>query len=883
MCLKTSSVLGDTYTTQKPEEDPKVVVPDQLDLDELVLEDDKYLFPKYYFATQSGIENVSKQNKSLKTQTLRFSDPIEDFAHDYTATMDSTRAVFDMGDDSLTEFFSRPIKIYESDWSTTTTFADNFNPWKLFFENPRVVNRTANFYLMRCTLNVKFVINGNSFHYGRILASYLPLAIYDTLSTFAALIPEDAVQESQCPHVFLDPTTSTGGTLKLPFFHHQNNLSIPDSDWDDMGTVFLRSLNALQHANGATDVATISVFAWAEDVQLSIPTTQESDALVPQSGVEKKSSMKGKKENEVDEANRTGVISGPASTVASIATALTAVPAISPYAKATAMGSTALANIAKQFGYCAPTVTKPPEAVKNTAASHMALTNVPQQLQKLSIDEKQELTIDPRISGIGPEDPLNIRNIACRESWLTTFNWNFGTAPETMLFNMAITPMIWAESGSTAYHFPACAMATMPFEYWTGSMKYRFQIVCSNYHKGRLKFVYDPRGNPNTEYNINYMEIVDIADKNDFTLTIGMAQPTTYVLNSSTPVQGTVSSDLYGVSPLTILPPFSNGILAVYVVNELTTPNSTISNDIQINVFVSAGDDFEVAVPSIYPNSFVFKPQSGVEMSVDNMQMDAPEQIGSTDVGTGVTNTDNNTDLVFMGERIDSFRSLLKRFNLHSAMSNVSTQNSWILTGRRCAFPYLRGNVTGAVDQTGAAAPYNYCNTVLLHWVTFAFSGWRGSIRWKVMPRGRITDNNYEMFVQRYMTFSGIKHFDISFVNPSYGSTDAVAHSAVYNPTFGLQTTSPPTGLPGVSYSTNMVNPTIEFEVPFYSHYRFVPGKQQDYTLNQPYTPGWDYCAATRIDNRCAFDTYVSAGEDFQVYFFTGLPRMYLELSPPAP
>ena len=37
-----------------------------------------------------------------------------------------------------------------------------------------------------------------------------------------------------------------------------------------------------------------------------------------------------------------------------------------------------------------------------------------------------------------------------------------------------------------------------------------------------------------------------------------------------------------------------NGVISVRVLNELTIPNSTIDNDISINVYVSAGDDFEL-------------------------------------------------------------------------------------------------------------------------------------------------------------------------------------------------------------------------------------------------------------------------------------------------
>jgi len=371
---------------------------------------------------------------------------------------------------------------------------------------------------------VEVVINGNGFQYGRMLVSYLPFSALDYLSTMAALIRSDLVQASQMPHIFLDPTTSTGGEMKLPFFNYTNYCEIPTSEWSELGRLYFRTLNSLKHANGATDVVTISVFAWAENVSMSVLTSVDQDTLTPQSG-------------EVEEANNKGMISGPATSVAKFAAYLSGVPYIGPFATATEIGAGAVAAMAKIFGYCRPNITKAPEPFRPTPFSSLAVTNVPDNAQKLTVDDKQELTIDPRISGLGGVDPLNIREIAKRESYLTTFTWPIGAAPDTMLWNARIDPVTWAEDTGppVSYHFPACAFAALPFQYWKGSMKFRFQIVASSFHKGRLKIVYDPNYIANntyltySEYNTNYLKIVDIAEEQDFTVEVGMGQNTSFL------------------------------------------------------------------------------------------------------------------------------------------------------------------------------------------------------------------------------------------------------------------------------------------------------------------------------------------------------------------
>jgi hypothetical protein len=75
---------------------------------------------------------------------------------------------------------------------------------------------------------------------------------------------------------------------------------------------------------------------------------------------------------------------------------------------------------------------------------------------------------------------------------------------------------------------PSLAYASMPFQFWKGTIKYRFQVCSSSFHKGRLKFVWDPFGTPTiaAEYNTAYTQIVDISEANDFTIEVGWGQTT---------------------------------------------------------------------------------------------------------------------------------------------------------------------------------------------------------------------------------------------------------------------------------------------------------------------------------------------------------------------
>lgn len=840
------------------------------------------------FSPHSGVPNdmsVMKMSTRTQYENVEFRDQMPTYQSNVDSGSDPTRYLQDANDATLDHFFSRPIKVFEQEWGTGTTLAFDFDPWSEYFNNKRVVNRIANYNLLRAKLHVKVVINGNGFQYGRAICAYQPLDGFDDLSTFSALVPSDLVQTSQLPHIYLDPTTSTGGEMELPFFYFKNYMSIPEADWQAMGQLYFRSLNSLQHANGATDQVTISIFAWASDVSTSVLTSQNPLTISAQSG----------KESEIDEANRTGVISGPASAVAKISNALSVLPPIRPYALATSEAAGAVARVAKSMGYCRPAVTKNPDPLRPTPTSHLAATDVPDTALKLTIDDKQELSIDPRIAGLGPSDPMSIKEIAKRESYLTKFAWNIGTAPETLLWNARIDPVTWAEDTGPpqSFHFPACCMAALPFKFWTGSMRFRFQVVCSAFHKGRLKIVYDPNFLDSNEYNTNYLQVVDIADTQDFTIEIGNGQPYT-LLNHHEPGFDSVTQ-MYSTTAYTAQEQ-GNGVVGVYVVNELTTPNSTVTNDIEVNVFVSMGDDFEVFVPDNKFQNFVFKPpgtpsfaalkaQSGSEEVVSEAQNTAEPSAPLQQLadGVGPTLQDNALiNMVYTGESIMSFRQLLKRYNLwrRELAANVLAPVQWL--GVRTAFPFLRGSVTGAVDLTAAALSYNYCNTVLLHWVTMAFSSYRGGIRYKMMINNRSIENadadpnlQTSLYVERVPLNDGL-YSNTKVAYPVYASSAEASVEVI--PGGGNQAL---TGTRGQLFATTEINPTAEFEVPYYSPLRFTPGKQQDLTTGATLSEGFQFIMTGTMSNREVVDFHVAAAEDFQVYFWTGLPRMYFESAPP--
>jgi len=856
-------------------------------------QDDDEFEPQSGMVSESG---VMKQVKAARYQNVAFTEQHEPYLYDTEAPVDPTRNLQCTDDATLDNFFSRPIKVAEYEWGVTNNFWQQLNPWSAFFENPRVINRIVNYNLLRAKLKMKLVINGSGFHYGRALASYKPMHTFDDLSEDVFTQEYDAIQASQLPHVYLNPTTSQGGEITAPFFWNKNWLSIPDGEWGDMGNLTIRGLGSLEHANGANDRCTISIFVWAEDVELAVLTSAEPEALTAQSGTE------------IDEANAKGLISGPATAIASTAAKLTNIPRIAPFAKATEIGANAVSDMAKLFGLSAPPLTKTPDPYTPRAVSTMANSTLPQTINKLSLDDKQELSIDPRIAGIGGADALNIKEIAKRESYIGKFVWAEGTAPETAIGSIRVDPCIFQQSirsAKVAFHFPPCAVAAMPFKYWTGTMRYRFMIACSSFHKGRLKVVYEPNSLASNEYNTNYVQIVDLADRTDFTIEVGNGQPNTLLTHCDpgvaapadvfAPGSGVMSREDYG-----------NGTITLSIVNELTSP-TTATQSLDIYCFVSAGEDFECFVPDGKFQQFVFKPQSGLALNSDfepqsgslveqsvtlhadgmNAQEEsAPLQNIADSLGPTKHHHDM-LNLVYTGEKIQSFRQLLKRFNLHTTGGIIEANNKdFEIGGAMPMFPFLRGTVDGAVHERDGNIRYNFCNTVLLHWITYSFAGWRGGIRWKITKSGSAIYGEL-MHGEAEMGDVGVLAYEYfgRQITPIGNIHDAAQRTVVdYN-----ITGNPRVGgavLPGVKgkiYTSGAVNPTMEFEVPYYNQKRFSPAKVENRTGLAIHEPNFNWRINDRGSTSVCYNMHCAAGEDFQCYFWTGLPVMYYEPTVPQP
>jgi hypothetical protein len=864
--------------------------------------------------------------RSQEVETANYVDEVQGYVNSVDDAYDSVRTAATATDVSLATFLSRPVKINEFIWQINTPVTGLFYPWNLFFSNARVANRLSNFRLLQAKLHVKFVINGTPFHYGRLLASYYPMVGYDDSLT-TTFNDADLVLHTQRMHVLLNPSENEGGELVLPMFWWRNTMSTTGevgepTDFDKIGGILLQVMNPLLHANGGTDPVNVSVFAWAEDVRMDVPTQTNISGLQPQSLEFCRP--------RADEYSK-GPVSGVASAIANAAGKLKTIPIIGPYATATQIGMQAAGKIASLFGYSRPTMLEY-QQFRPVPKGNLAIVNLHDDTTKLSMDAKQEITIDPRVfGGTAGGDEMEILKVAQVESYLTQFPWTNATSQEQKLFSCMVDPSLGilstVPSGFVA--MPAITFAATPFKYWRGGIKFRFQVVCSRYHKGRIKIVYDPVASPaEADYNTAFTSIIDISDTTDFEFICGWGQTTTY--REVHPLTLYNPPFAIGTDPLfydSDTDSFGNGTISVYCVNDITSPAA--DTNVSVNVYVSAASDFEVAVPDAtyvsrlrVQNEITVDPYvvGFAEASTDGLPTPKSEETSTpatqetTDPGQApvvktashILPITDSANLVHFGESIRSFRQLIKRYCLHESMPlNVSlvntvtnpTASSVYSQNQRSALPFVPGYTSsgngsseqvplGVVIPAGTAG-YAYGNLTFLRYVTLGYAGWRGGIRYTVdfsnapcCTLGTIKATRYTSCIPENVVTSRLKQ------NTPSGRAQTIRLAKEV------------TGGEGIVMASPRVNPVMSFEIPFYSQYRFMPPRLFDYfggddpssgtQLPQPcWKLGFSQFRSTATTVEAAalenntIDVYVAAAEDFNVGWYQGPPLFWLEAAPP--
>lgn len=836
------------------------------------------------------------------------SNPIVDVSLD--GKHDVTTSVSTFVDDTLAEFFSRKIRVATYNW------ADGFHlnqviPLQDYWKKVSVKNKLQNFDLISYTMNVEVVINATPFHYSKLFLNARPCAEMSSAHdpAFYSLNGLAFYQKiSQLYHIKSDVSSNSVMRMELPFVYPHNyqriediyNELVPDeqSPWQ----VRLDSIVPLSFANptASADV-TVGVYVWATDVELTIPTSVTQGKSKKGKNPRNKYVRKGEEwstkftgfadqarqaagvkidPKEIEAREGGGFISNTMSTASNVLGMMEKVPVIGSYAGIAKGVTSNLGKVAAIFGFSRPAEDIVAPNFRPRPVTALFATSVADNIEKLSIDPTQGVSIDPGIVGGTGLDELSFQFLKQKESLVTTVLWDPTRAVDDELLWANVTPLYAnKDSGSDAWSLSTIGFLAIPFGQWSGSIKYRFEVVKSQYHNGRIRVSYEPNGAAlDSDMNTAYSKIVDISETSDFEFSVPWSQHSAYknvpdemVTQYFIPPAGIKNYDV-----LTC-----NGIIYVSVVNELTSPDDT--TPIFINVYVSAGDDFEVTIPdphrlnrmSHYDPVVAMTSVLGskapireVEPVVQGDEVTLDEAVISVNLFGETLSTDVLAEKksVFNGESYASYRNLLKRYSRQDVVLMIVNTTTRIYNFEFMNIPQAHGEVGRTLNGT-TAAPMS-----LLEFVMHGYGFYRGAFRTQMIAGsnhiGSWSANRKSIRDPVFSEFST--------------SIDPINSAQLQQSRFGLFTTENNSW--GGTNSTQASSlPTLTYEMPFYDAHRFetatytIDGDNNYGLLPRYSTGGVDITVELTGATASVFgvDRYVATGEDFSLYFYMGSSPLY--------
>ncbi len=841
-------------------------------------------------------------------EQMQFIDDIdEDMGGVITAIRSSTHDSLQVA--SLKEFLARPVLAYTYSWDETGFTDTTESPWLDFFSNPHIKKKLDNFAFMQANLKAKVVINASPFLYGALLVSYRPLPNFtcevpltQTSTRFGAdsTYNISCTPQSQTPHIILLPQNNMGGEIVMPWFYHKNWMNITSAaDLTAMGTLYFQELVSLRSAtNAATFDITVSVYLMAENVQV----TGSTSALAAQSG------KRNKKNNQADRAAPNEWSDKPvqkvASVVADIAGRLTTAPYIGPFAKATEMASNAIKGIATLFGWSNPPVIDNAMPMKNMPFHNLTTTGVSEPGATITIDAKNELSIDPRTVDLPPIDEMDLGYVCSKESLLTHFMWSDVDAKETTLFSALVQPNVNELSAVTPgninytiYAAPPVSHVSHLFRFWRGDLIFRFKVICTQYHKGRLSISWDPLYDIGTNtdiYTTSFNQVVDLAPDLDISIRIPYLQARQWlIVDKDLSDAWSAYRPRYGTTilrtPVThITGTYNNGEIVVKVINELSGPE--VDSEIAVLVFVKAADNFELALPEAPgdPTLSVLKPQSLVRTN-EKTALVSPSHSGAN---APIQN------LNYMGETVKSLRTLLRRQVLEQIVTFTDYTPSGFfqeLSFRFTKWPKSPGYNTfgphlaqGVTSTTGVA--YSYTQQSPFAWTVSCYVGMRGAIRRTFnadnMGNGANIVNSMRLW-KRNSTNSTTG----PLVNQRSIGTGLTAGTAYSTIASQMNLGADYSGFSGSALTNQWTQTGFQVELPHYYPTKFCATNPKNFYLgiSEDYTNSEYYFVMMRLNgaavataDNIALECYAGIGTDFNAFFFLNAPLIYKLASQPT-
>ena len=607
---------------------------------------------------------------------------------------------------SLKTWLSRPFR-YGNFQYTTSTGANSelfaINIFKDLMSKPYYAEKLHGFYGLRATLHVRLQCNATRFDAGRLLLTYSP-TVYDVETQLQ--LDRSLAARTQLPRVDLDINADSEVTLTVPYISDAPFYVFEGNSY--AGHIAVAAYTAMRSTSNTQVRCTI--FTHLTDVELFWPSF-----ITPQSGINGGRVKRGNHSTEQVGLHRP--VSSGLGLIKSGTKMLSTIPVVGQYIAPLSWAASVGQKLAMAMGY-----SKPPSHARQAVAvqylNNMATSSGYDYSQPMGMMEDNSLQVCRGLGG-SDLDHMDIMYPLSIPTYFATFNWSISDAAGTQKYTQLQAPG-WYDVGLTNgfYQTTPLSFFSRLFSYYRGSINITVKIVKTEFHTGRLRLWYSPNSSPsedNGDTNYLYSSIIDLKEANEFMVTI--------------PYMG---KDLYG----TVRANEGATNWGITVINPLSAP-TTVSSTVTVLMEVSAAPDFEFAVPrpsnlgyimwATRFNDTVAYTTSPNWVTLNNItgELGDPDLVslqgnyGTNPIGNAPDQEPSLVpSLLAIGERITSVKQLMQR---SYPLGNVNRNGTFLIN----------------VDAPGISGGYNQNNMIMGNNNTFCllrdcYAFYRGSVRFKM-------------------------------------------------------------------------------------------------------------------------------------------------------
>lgn len=731
-------------------------------------------------------------------------------------------------DISIAEFLKRPLLIATVDMAVGGTVT----PWATFLTNPAVAAKIRNAYLIRGNMHMRFIPQADMYTYG--MATVTPTIhgkVCDPYaSDYGAMIDVGSQKEME---------------LKTPYFGETPFIVVPNAAAATQFSYQISAVVGPYSTNSAVaPPVTFSVYCWITDLDIRVPYAQSVKQAVR--WVDDTFGN-----NDAFEDTPSGLISKPMSALNKAGNILGDVPFIGSIAKTAGSIAGAIGKVASFFGFSRPLNNLDATQVIIRQNTNMAATAGLDYSINVSSDPKRSKTLDPTTAiGMG-YDQLSFGYISRHWGYIDVSTFATTNNVGDTLDSYWVYPGMCPLSGSGLRMTPMASVALM-FKYWTGSLEFKFVVIASPFHKGRVRIFWNPQAATENPTNTTTMITLDITPGNTGTLVVPWG--------SELPYRPCGVGEL---GPIGTPNGMSNGFVYVQVDQKLQCP--TLTSSAYLLTFVRAGEDMDWNVVSgttlntyhrtarpaggsiarTVPTLSVAYPAGAVVLPVINQSIREPVAWGVSNAST-VDLVGKDIPLEIFGEKVTTFRALLKKSYFSGIYTIPSgTSINGIRFRRLPVAPEYDGTHTPLMSPT------------LLNYVGDSFIFNSGSTRVKLCPQ----------ISQSELYFRLVRDHGAPLTT-SYTSGTAPTMN-----TTAFMAAPYQAGGGTIVRSTQGLGNLIEFEIPDYSGLRMQVNEFDMYAADSAVTMFRERWGTAGVADN--YICHYTIGEDFNFYAYAGPPVAY--------